>query len=527
MNLLKQKLLLLIFIGFLLTGLNLVGGSEIVGASDQAPAEKPAWTVVRDLKVGDWLKTKDGWQQIESIEYVREPITVYNLTVGYPNTFFANGILAHNKGPKPIHARVWDVTNSQLLRFPGNNCDCSGSLNCADGDGMRVAFDGNNPASYRCGAWGVHDGDNSLQSDSQAPLALSQSYSVGTDVTVRLTPPSGYRCVSYDKRRGVECEPGYSCTVDVAGTTGSCLGGSNFEMNLSGGCKYYAPNDEHRCVCWTGVKGGGCSQTVTASDGKGNLDQGIVFRVEKIPAEPTAPPENPCPTTPNINNPTSGDEAGDSITVSWGDVDNNSRYIVQRRIDGGSIKTIASNLGRDRTSYVDSSSEARNCGTYEYRVAAYTDDSSCCTNGRCWSEWRPIDQVINRPNCTNQFYASGRPRIIWNDRSEIEQIQMIQRRTYSNGRWGSYRSVGGAGSNLTSWTGNSACDGSITGEQFRVNAENDNLNCQSTYDVCMPVLNCPGCQRRRRRRKHPPRSQPCRQGRRPPQYRPVVPNVPT
>ena len=61
-------------------------------------AVEPAWTLVKDLKVNDLLKTESGWSAIESIELVNEPVTVYNLSVSSPHTFFANGILAHNKG---------------------------------------------------------------------------------------------------------------------------------------------------------------------------------------------------------------------------------------------------------------------------------------------------------------------------------------------------------------------------------------------------------------------------------------------
>ncbi|MFC1727585.1 Hint domain-containing protein [Patescibacteria group bacterium] len=57
----------------------------------------PGWFQVDKLKIGDLLKTKDGWQEIESIELINQPGSVYNLSVGFPHTFWAGGVLAHNK----------------------------------------------------------------------------------------------------------------------------------------------------------------------------------------------------------------------------------------------------------------------------------------------------------------------------------------------------------------------------------------------------------------------------------------------
>jgi hypothetical protein len=68
--------------------------------SSQIQALSGNWVEVKNLQAGDWLQTEDGWEEIESIEYIQQPVTVYNMSVSEPNTFFANGILAHNK-PTP------------------------------------------------------------------------------------------------------------------------------------------------------------------------------------------------------------------------------------------------------------------------------------------------------------------------------------------------------------------------------------------------------------------------------------------
>lgn len=58
---------------------------------------------VESLHVGDRIHAYDGTsrfaaQQILSLERVDRPVTVYNLEVDGPHTYFANGIAVHNKG---------------------------------------------------------------------------------------------------------------------------------------------------------------------------------------------------------------------------------------------------------------------------------------------------------------------------------------------------------------------------------------------------------------------------------------------
>lgn len=52
---------------------------------------------VTELSVGDELIKREGTETVFSIVYMEMPVTVYNLSVGGNDTFFANGYLVHNK----------------------------------------------------------------------------------------------------------------------------------------------------------------------------------------------------------------------------------------------------------------------------------------------------------------------------------------------------------------------------------------------------------------------------------------------
>ncbi len=51
------------------------------------------------LKNFDEVFTIDGWKRINSIEYIKKEVQTYNLKSVEGNTFFADGILVHNKKP--------------------------------------------------------------------------------------------------------------------------------------------------------------------------------------------------------------------------------------------------------------------------------------------------------------------------------------------------------------------------------------------------------------------------------------------
>lgn len=95
---LLPRLSVLVLFGLLVYSFFPKLGNSVVSAAQTVTEEaKAVWTEVKDLRVGDFLYTRNGWKEIESIEYIQEPTTVYNLSVSYPNTFWANGILVHNK----------------------------------------------------------------------------------------------------------------------------------------------------------------------------------------------------------------------------------------------------------------------------------------------------------------------------------------------------------------------------------------------------------------------------------------------
>jgi hypothetical protein len=79
---------------------------RVINGAISATAHHPflttnGWTEVKDLKVGDVLRTKDGENKIQYIEDVDRgyPVSVYTLTMGSEShpTFIANGYIVHNK----------------------------------------------------------------------------------------------------------------------------------------------------------------------------------------------------------------------------------------------------------------------------------------------------------------------------------------------------------------------------------------------------------------------------------------------
>jgi hypothetical protein len=52
---------------------------------------------IKDLKINMNLVTETGIEKIIDKKIINKRVKVYNLKVGYPNTFFANGFCVHNK----------------------------------------------------------------------------------------------------------------------------------------------------------------------------------------------------------------------------------------------------------------------------------------------------------------------------------------------------------------------------------------------------------------------------------------------
>ncbi|MDH5268545.1 MAG: Hint domain-containing protein [Candidatus Krumholzibacteria bacterium] len=60
------------------------------------------WVEARDIRVGDVLAGSDGTAVlVDSVESIDYGVRVFNITVSGNHTFFADGILVHNKGPDP------------------------------------------------------------------------------------------------------------------------------------------------------------------------------------------------------------------------------------------------------------------------------------------------------------------------------------------------------------------------------------------------------------------------------------------
>ena len=60
------------------------------------------WIEAQDMRVGDILAGPDGAAvPVNSVESVDYGVRVYNISVSGSHTFFAGGILVHNKGPDP------------------------------------------------------------------------------------------------------------------------------------------------------------------------------------------------------------------------------------------------------------------------------------------------------------------------------------------------------------------------------------------------------------------------------------------
>lgn len=60
-------------------------------------ATRRGWVIARELRVGDELRTRDGWRVLRTIDRRRGLVEVYDLTVERARCFFADGILVHNK----------------------------------------------------------------------------------------------------------------------------------------------------------------------------------------------------------------------------------------------------------------------------------------------------------------------------------------------------------------------------------------------------------------------------------------------
>ena len=96
------------------------------------------WVEVHSLQAGDRVLTEDGWQELESIERIDEALTVYNMSVTGPNTYYANGAVVHNK-PKPLWARIYHDGEGQFYELPSANDECGSTYPALNGASIEIA----------------------------------------------------------------------------------------------------------------------------------------------------------------------------------------------------------------------------------------------------------------------------------------------------------------------------------------------------------------------------------------------------
>jgi len=62
-----------------------------------------SWVKSGDIQIGDEFVDRQGNAvAVRSIEHVSKGVRVYNITVGGTHTFYADGLLVHNKFPDPF-----------------------------------------------------------------------------------------------------------------------------------------------------------------------------------------------------------------------------------------------------------------------------------------------------------------------------------------------------------------------------------------------------------------------------------------
>ena len=54
------------------------------------------WKKIKDLKIGDFINTKDGYEQIKSIVKSKEKVDLYDIEVDTVKEYYANKIVSHN-----------------------------------------------------------------------------------------------------------------------------------------------------------------------------------------------------------------------------------------------------------------------------------------------------------------------------------------------------------------------------------------------------------------------------------------------
>lgn len=96
----------------------------------KATAKENPSLVVSRLMWGDVIHTLDGTVQLASITPCKGKVQVYNITVGNPHTFYANGVLVHNK----LQSQVGQQAADQIGGIQLPHIDLSGMASTLSGD---------------------------------------------------------------------------------------------------------------------------------------------------------------------------------------------------------------------------------------------------------------------------------------------------------------------------------------------------------------------------------------------------------
>lgn len=104
-------------------------GYFIINEKIKVTGEHPFYTArglveVEDLKAGDFMKSSEGFEEVEKIEFADGKVEVYNLEVAGNHNYFAEGVLVHNK-----------ISNGERDESSSSIDSSEGVLDSADGVG--------------------------------------------------------------------------------------------------------------------------------------------------------------------------------------------------------------------------------------------------------------------------------------------------------------------------------------------------------------------------------------------------------